>query len=227
MNNFGSENSENKNNFSKPNVLRNTNPRKSPCEDNHNSLLEPPINSHIVMIYENQFDLDIAIISYINEGLRKVQRCIHASVRIGNKDYAENLSANIIEYKKNIENGNLILVDLSRYYIDALTDNFQQLDKLKEDIMEQVSSDDNRKDKNIRITADCATVLMKNRYFEECINLESWWHQRPFKGSYLCPYPKLFIDKFPYSVYLFRLFYNHNIVIDSNGKIIPELMNTE
>lgn len=51
------------------------------------------------------------------------------------------------------------------------------------------------------------------------------WHRRAFSGSCICPYPKSFLNRFPFSVYLFRLFFNHNIVIYGNRKLIPELMN--
>ena len=36
------------------------------------------------------------------------------------------------------------------------------------------------KDKHIRLTADCATLLLKNKHFEECINLRELVAQKTF-----------------------------------------------
>lgn len=94
--------------------------------------------------------------------------CINKAIK---KDYRDNIFFNTIDYKNNIENGKLVLINLSKYYIDATTDNFQKFDKLKEKIMDHIKRDHNRKDKHIRITVDCAMFLMSNRYFDECINL--------------------------------------------------------
>lgn len=54
-----------------------------------NVLLNPPTSSHIILIYENQYDLDNAIATFINEGLRKEQICVHASVSLRNEGYLE------------------------------------------------------------------------------------------------------------------------------------------
>ncbi len=80
-------------------------------------------------------------------------------------------------------------------------------------------NDSNRTDKHIRLTADCATFLLKNKHFVESINLENWWHTKPFNGSYVCPYPKYLLNEIPYNYYLFKLFHNHDIVIDTDKNI--------
>jgi hypothetical protein len=187
--------------------------------DNYDELINPSPNSHIILLYEDQTDLDIAIAEYLNIGLKKGQLCVHASIRLSNEGYLESFSSKIIDYKENVENGNLILVDLANYYIDAITENLQLFDKLKETISERVVKDSYRNDKHIRLTADCATFLLNNRHFEECINLENWWHTKPFEGSYVCPYPKSLLNKIPFNYYLFKLFHNHDIVIDTDRNI--------
>ena len=72
--------------------------------------------------------------------------------------------------------------------------------------MEKVKNDKKRMDKHIRLVCDCNEFLFKNKHFEECINLEKWWHQKPFEGSFLCPYSKSLIDQFPYYYYSLNFF---------------------
>jgi hypothetical protein len=102
--------------------------------------------------------------------------------------------------------------------------NLESFNKLKEEMIFRANQDINRKDKHIRLTADCATLLLKNKHFEECINLEDWWHEKPFDGSYVCPYPKSLLDRYPFNAFLSRLIHNHDVIIDSNGKLIHEYM---
>lgn len=187
-------------------------------------LINPISNLHIILLYEHQSDLDDAIITYVNEGLRKGQICVHASVSLRNEDYLENFSSKITNYQENIEKGNLMIVDLAPFYINAMVGNLESFDRLKEQIINIANKDVDRVDKHVRLTADCATLLLKNKHFNECINLENWWHQKPFQGSYICPYPKSLLKEFPYEAYLSRLFQNHDVIIDSNGKLIPEYM---
>jgi MEDS: MEthanogen/methylotroph, DcmR Sensory domain len=193
-------------------------------EMNYDALINPCTNMHLILLYNDQDDLDKAIAEYINEGLKRGQICVHASVSLANEGYLENFSSQITDYKGNLEKGNLIVVDLVPYYINAMVGNLESFNLLKEEVTRNANKDKNRKDKHIRLTADCATLLLRNKHFEECINLESWWHEKPFKGSYVCPYPKLLLDQYPFSTFLSRLIHNHDIIVDSNGKLIYEYM---
>ncbi|MDF0682342.1 MAG: MEDS domain-containing protein [Candidatus Nitrosocosmicus sp.] len=199
--------------------------RKFPQEkkSDENLLLNPPANSHILLIYENQFDLDNAISTFINEGLLHSQICVHSSVNLGNKDYLENFSLQITNYKENLEKGNLKIVDLASYYVNVMINNLEPFDALKEEIVTIAARDKNRIDKYIRLTGDCATLLFKNKHFENCISVEEWRYQNPLQGSYLCPYPRSLLKKFPFNAYVSRLVDNHDIIIDSNGKLIQSI----
>lgn len=69
-------------------------------------LLNPPIHEHIALVYENKKDLDSAVSKYINEGLRRQQFCVYATVHFRDKGYLDNFSLSIDNYKENVEQGN-------------------------------------------------------------------------------------------------------------------------
>ena len=189
-------------------------------KDSIKELVYPLENSHIVLLYDNQQDLNHAFATYINEGLRRGQLCVIASVHLHNTNYLNDISSKIINFEENIQKKNLILVDMINYYIESMIDNFQEFDKFKKELMEKVKEDKKRHDKHIRLISDCNEFLLKNKHFEECINLEKWWHQKPFEGSSLCPYSKSLFDRFPFNYYLFRLFHSEDIVIDTRGNFL-------
>ncbi len=193
-------------------------------EMNYDALITPSTNMHVILLYDKQDDLDKAVSAYINEGLKRGQICVHASVSLANEGYLENFSSQITNYQENLEKGNLIVVDLVPYYVNAMVGNLESFNKLKDEMIFKANKDTNRKDKHIRLTADCATLLLKNKHFEECINLENWWHEKPFDGSYVCPYPKSLLDQYPFNAFLSRLIHNHDVIVDSNGKLIHEYM---
>jgi hypothetical protein len=188
--------------------------------DNYNELIDPSQNSHIILLYNDQLDLNNAISSYINEGLKRGQLCVHASVCLQNDDYLLGLSSKINGFNENVKNGNLVLVDLANYYLAALMDNLQEFDKLKDDLMDKAKYNKNRKDKNIRLTLDCPMFLLKNKHFDECIRLENWWHTKQFAGSCVFAYPQSLLSQFPFNYYLFKLFHKDDVVIDSESSIM-------
>jgi hypothetical protein len=182
-------------------------------------LVNPPYNGHIVLLYESQPDLDNAIATYINEGLKRGQLCVHASVNLNNQDYIQNFSSQITNYQENMEKGSLMIIDLTLYYVQAMIGNLNAFNKLKEEIINIANKNNNRKDKHVRLTADCANLLFKNQHFSQCILLEEWWHQESFQGSYLCPYPKDLVSQFPYKAYISRLFHQDDVIICKNGRL--------
>jgi hypothetical protein len=98
-----------------------------------------------------------------------------------------------------------------------MTDNLGLFDAIKDELKSKVA---NRADKHIRFVGDCADLLFRNKHFDECIRLEEWGQQKPFEGSYLCPYPKQLIDKYPFSFHKFRVISNHDVVADENGNMV-------
>jgi hypothetical protein len=207
---------------SRPKVNQLSGPSSSGGGDStgENALLNPLTNSNMILIYENNLDLDNAIATYLNEGLRRGQLCVHASVSLANQRYLENFSSRILNYNENIECGNLKLVDLATYYVNAMIGNLESFNSLKKEIISIVHQDKNRIDKHIRVTEDCATLLFKNKHLNECISVKEWCRGNPLGGSYLCPYPKSLLNRFPFNANITRVIHDHDILIDSKGKVI-------
>ncbi len=110
-----------------------------------------------------------------------------------------------------------MIINLSSYYVAALTNDLNPFDKMIEDLVQRTNE---RQDKQVRIVADCAPFLYQNKHFDEGVELEKWWHQRPLEGSYLCPYRKSTVDTFPYDYHRYRMFANHDLIIDEHAEII-------
>lgn len=186
---------------------------------NHYRIIDdPPINEHIVLLYDNEYERDKLVAEYINEGLKRGQLCAYASVMNPDIRTLNNtLKSRIVDFDNNIREGNLLLVKLSTHYVGALTGNLEPFDTMERELTERAKI---RQDKHVRIVADCAGFLYENKHFDECVELEQWWHQKPFEGSYLCPFQNSLCDKFPYNYHKYRVFGNHDIIIDERGSLI-------
>lgn len=101
----------------------------------------------MILLYENQSGLDNAIATYINEGLKREQLCVLASVNLNNKDYLQNFSSQITNYQENIEKGNLLIIDLALFYVQAMVGNLEPFDKLKQEATEHANKENKRTDK--------------------------------------------------------------------------------
>jgi hypothetical protein len=179
---------------------------------------EPPINEHILLLYDNEDQRDKLAAEYINEGLKRGQLCAYASVmNPDSRSLNDTLKSRIVDFDNNIREGNLLLVKLSTHYIGALAGDLEPFNAMERELTERARS---RQDKHVRIVADCAGFLYENKHFDECVELEQWWHQKPFEGSYLCPFRNSLCDKFPYNYHKYRVFGNHDIIIDEHGSLI-------
>lgn len=118
-----------------------------------------------------------------------------------------------------------MVIDLSGYYIEAMTGNLPHFDKLKDKLTKIGNNFNEDRNNHIRSTAYYATLLPKNRHFNECIRLEEWWHQKPFVGTYICPFSKSLFSQFPYNLYLSRIFHTHDVIVDTDWNLMPEFMN--
>jgi hypothetical protein len=184
----------------------------------YNIIVNPPIHEHIALLYDNEYERDTLAAAYINEGLKRGQLCAYASVvNLDSVTLNNTLGSKIVDFDENIRKGNLVLIKLSSHYVEALTGNLEPFNVMERDLTEKAKI---RKDKHVRIVADCAGFLFENKHFDECVELEEWWHHKPFEGSYLCPFPNSLCDKFPYNYHKYRVFGNHDIIIDEHGSLI-------
>ena len=183
----------------------------------------PPTNEHIILLYDNGYERDSLVAHYINEGLKREQLCIYASVVNFDDGTLNNaLRSKIVDFDKNINKGNLVLVDLlpSHYVAAALAGDLEPFNVLKRELLVLTEKAKNRRDKHVRLVGDLVGLLFENKHFDACLELEKWWSQKPFEGSYVCPYPNSLCDKLPYDYHKYRVFGNHDIVVDGNGTLI-------
>jgi DNA-binding HxlR family transcriptional regulator len=176
----------------------------------------PPVNEHIILLYNNEYERDTLVAHYINEGLKREQLCIYASVvNFDDGTLNETLRSKIVDLDKNIKDGNLVPVNLSSHYATAaLTGDLEPFKVLQTELTDKAK---NRRNKYVRLVGDLVGFLFENKGFDECLELEKWWHHKPFEGSYLCPYPNSLCDKLPYDYHKYRVFGNHDIVVDGHG----------
>ena len=174
----------------------------------HSPLVNPYSNNHIILVCDNEHECDNAIIKYINEGFKRDQLCVLTLNR--NKKAMARLSSKISNYDENVNKGNLIILDPKKLYISALDMNMKPFDDLKNQVIIRIK---NRLDKRVRVVGDCVSMLFKNKHFDECLALEEWWQKKPFKGSYVCPYPKSILSKQPFNDHKEQLFNTHDKVI--------------
>ena len=61
-------------------------------------------NKHAILLYQNNFNLDLTSAQCINQGLEEKQLCVYASVNGSNKSHLLNISSQIMNYEENITN---------------------------------------------------------------------------------------------------------------------------
>lgn len=193
----------------------------------NNVLINPSSDTqHVLLLYKDKNDLEKAIVTYINEGLKRDQLCLHSSVNLVSDNQIKKFALLINDYQENKQEGNLLMLNLEPHYKQATVGNLKPFDTLVKNTINKGTQDYNDGlHKQIRLTLDCAGLLIKNGYFEEGVILENWWHQKPIVGSYLCCYPEDLFDKFPNNVYFSTLFNSHDAVIDSKGRKVTDYMN--
>ena len=170
------------------------------------------------MTYENREELNHAIATYINEGLRRGQLCVYATVCYRDEEHIKNFSTLIDSYKENVDKGNLLIVDLAPFYIASLVGDVKPFEDATKLYAENVKE---RADKHIRFVGDGTGFLFKNRHFDECAMLEEWWQDKPFEGSYVCLFSKQSLNSYPYDMYSnHAIVGTHDIVIDASDIII-------
>ena len=132
---------------------------------------------------------------------------------ITDQGHLERFSKLITNYKENVNDGSLLIVELASFYISALLGDMQPFEEAKKMFVEKAKG---RKNKHVRFYGDGTGFLFKNNHFDECTIVEEWWQQNPFDGSYLCSFPKQqFFSALPHQLYAKRSVVDtHDIVID-------------
>jgi hypothetical protein len=164
-------------------------------------LVNPSCREHILLLYDNDDERNEFAINYINEGLKKGQLAVYASVDASDTSCISKVLSKITNYKENLDAGNLLVLNLKRFYdraLDGDLEPFKDFKALLEEIVkERISAG---KNDEVIVVADCADTLSKNEKFDECIYVERWWQDTHFewlkndqKITVVCPHPNLIL----------------------------------
>lgn len=163
-------------------------------------LFEVCDGNHVMLLYEDDdARLNVAA-HFINKGLRNHQFCIYASVHAfeaESKLGASSLASRVMDYEKNIKEGNLMLLDFKPFYDAAAVSDLSPFallkDKLESILKNRIS---NGMYDKIMVYADAACCLTERREFNESKGLEIWWQQthdewikNGKKITVICPHP--------------------------------------
>jgi hypothetical protein len=184
-----------------------------------------PTNEHVMLLYSTDDERNNATVNYINTGLKSRHQCIYASINANDSESSSsisNLSSKIDNYKENIENGELQIVNFKPYYESVLHGDLSPFNKLKiqwEKTQRQRKAE-GKKDAKLAF-ADAACFLAHNKHFKECKVLEEWWHntttewaQNNRNITVVCPHPRLVLNDPLLSDTKGRLNGMHTITID-------------
>lgn len=176
---------------------------------------------HVMLLYDDDDERNISATDYINEGLRRNCFCIYASVHANDKLQMSKISSRIANYKENIDNGNLLIVNFESFYKYSLSGDlspFQDLKVLLEEIVQEKIA--NGKSGEVIAVADCADNLSRNKMFDECVRVERWWQDTHLewiannqKITVICPHPSSVLDKNPFINHKQMISRQHSLTI--------------
>ena len=134
-------------------------------------------NQHAILLCESDSSRNLTAAKCINQGLKGDQLCIYASVNAYDVSHLTKISSLIDSYKENVEKRNLLIVNLKPFYNSALVGDLRPFNEFKIQLQEELKKrEDNRKNKDVFIIADCADNLFINQQFDQCEMVENWWH---------------------------------------------------
>ncbi len=155
-----------------------------------------------MLFYSNDGE-DKAAAKYVNEGLRRGYLTAYLPVNTYNISQQPEIVTDIINYKDNVNRGNLLTLDIMPFYNFALAGNMEPFEEFKimleEAIEERIAS---KRNDEIILVMGVVGGLAENQKFDECLNLERWWQkthsewlQKGLKVTLICPHPSPILDK--------------------------------
>jgi hypothetical protein len=155
-----------------------------------------------MFLYDSVDARNEAALRYVNNGLKNSQLVVYASVDADDPSFMAKISSKIRGYKKNISQGNLLILKLREFYERALAgdlDAFKDLKALLEEIVRERAT--SGKNEEVLIVADCADNLSKNKMFDESLFVERWWQnthlewvEKGLKITIVCPHPSSVLE---------------------------------
>jgi hypothetical protein len=196
-------------------------------------------SQHVMLVYNNISDRNLASINYINQGLKAKQLCVYASVDATNSSHLRKISLQINNYNENINKRNLLIVNLKPFYDSALAGDLAPFEDFKMQLLQELKKDGNKDHKGVLIVADCADYLSRSMHFEKCIRVEKWWQdvyeewvqgqqaqQHNYSINIICPHPGYILNRHPFDQYKKQIFHNHSITIDTCDCIFADYTST-
>lgn len=188
-----------------------------------------------MILYDNNYERDLASVKYVNQGLEEKQLCIYASVNAyDDASHLAKISSQIIDYEENINKGNLLIVDLKPFYNSALIGDLTPFENFYIQLLLQLKK--NRDGKcGVLIVADCADNLFRNKHFDQCDLVEKWWQdvyvkwlqqrqdrEQNYIINIICPHSGSLLSKHPFDQHKHQLSHNHSITTATSSILLTE-----
>ncbi|MDQ3888584.1 MAG: hypothetical protein M3251_04850 [Thermoproteota archaeon] len=180
-----------------------------------------PFHQHAMLLYSN--DEDNAAAKYVNEGLKRGYLTVYVPINNDGTSHLSKIVSEIINYKDNVNRGNLLTLGIRSFYNSALAGNMQPFEEFKimleEAIKERITSE---KNDEVIFVSGIAGTLATNQKFDESINAEKWWQkthsewlQKGLKVSMICLHPRPISDKNQFMHYKQAISSLHDITLDT------------
>ena len=191
---------------------------------------------HVMLLYNDYSDRELACINYINQGLQAKQLCIYVSVDAYNTSHLSKISWQIKDYEEHIIKRNLIILNLKPFYDYALAGDLIPFERFYIQLEQELE----RRDGNngVLIVADCADNLFRDKHFDQCNIVEKWWQdvyikwqqqQEKTRGqnrnpiiNIICTHSGSLLSEQPFDQHKHQLSHNHSIIIDTAGYILTQ-----
>ena len=175
---------------------------------------------HTMLLYSSEEDNAAA--KYVNEGLKRGCLTVYVPISTYGSSHLSKIVSEIINYKDNVNRGNLLTLDIRSFYNFVLAGNTQPFEELKillEDaIKERIASE---KNDEVIFVSGIAGTLATNQKFDESINAERWWQkthsewlQKGLKVSMICLHPSSILNKNQFMHYKQAISSLHDITLD-------------
>lgn len=175
---------------------------------------------HAMLLYSSEEDNATA--KYVNEGLKRGYLTVYVPINTYGTSHLSKIVSEIINYKDNVNRGNLLTLDIRSFYNFVLAGNMQPFEELKillEDaIKERIASE---KNDEVIFVSGIAGTLATNQKFDESINAERWWQkthsewlQKGLKVSMICLHPSSILNKNQFMHYKQAISSLHDITLD-------------
>lgn len=136
-----------------------------------------PHREHVLLLCNGRDECDACAMEMLNSALQDGQFCIYASVLNGRQAHLDTVAANIRDYRRHLENGDLVVLDFQPFYESALAYDLAPFVGLKASIESALGK---RKaqgaDARTLIFAEAAGMLCAHGYLDASSRLESWWN---------------------------------------------------